>query len=169
MDKTGIAIIGITLLVFLGIILAGGQSETSNNNLLGTEIPIQGSDHIATSEEHPPYNSNPPTSGWHYAQPASWGASDTQLTDEALVHNLEHGGIWISYHPDKVSAETIDQLKDFVARYRSKVVLAPRPQNDHPIALTSWGRLLTLETFEEVQITDFIKQNKNHGPERIPD
>lgn len=169
MDKTTTAIIGGTILILLAIVVVSDQTGTSSEDLLGAEITIQGTDHITVGEEHPPYNSNPPTSGWHYVQPAPWGSSDVALADETLVHNLEHGGIWLSYHPEKVTEEMIGELKSFVARYRSKVVLTPRPQNDHPIALASWGRLMTLETADEAQIEAFIKQNKNHGPERIPD
>lgn len=70
--------------------------------LPGVVYPIQGQDHIAEGNTHPAYNSNPPTSGWHYGQPASWGAHDHELADEQLVHNLEHGGVWIAYNCDKL-------------------------------------------------------------------
>jgi hypothetical protein len=48
-------------------------------------------------------------------------------------------------------------------------VLAPRKKNDQPIALSSWGRILTLEQFDELKIKDFLKNNRNHGPEFVPD
>src|SRR3989344_6054622 len=39
----------------------------------GESFPILGQEHISVGASHPAYNSNPPTSGWHYAQPANWG------------------------------------------------------------------------------------------------
>src|SRR3989344_5078 len=52
---------------------------------------------VAVGASHEAYNSNPPTSGPHYEQPSRWGVSQAELPDEQLIHNLEHGGIWISY------------------------------------------------------------------------
>src|SRR3989344_6898821 len=59
----------------------------------------QGQEHIAIGSSHPKYDSNPPSSGWHYADPAKAGFYETPLPDEQIIHNLEHGEIWIAYHP----------------------------------------------------------------------
>jgi len=67
------------------------------------------------------YNSNPPTSGEHYANPAPSRFYNRELPDEQLVHNLEHGHIWIAYKPD-LSAEVIGILKDFAG---GNVVVTP--------------------------------------------
>src|SRR3989344_6063535 len=45
----------------------------------GVAIPELGRDHIAASAQHDPYNSNPPTSGPHYAQAADWGFYEEPL------------------------------------------------------------------------------------------
>src|SRR3989338_5338229 len=74
-----------------------GSAQKTEENRPGEPFPIQGRDHIAVGAQHEPYRSNPPTSGSHYAQPADWGVYEQELPDEQLIHNLEHGGIWISY------------------------------------------------------------------------
>ena len=147
-----------------GLIYFVKQAEKSKP---GQEIPAMGANHIAVGAEHEPYNSNPPTSGPHYAQPANWGIYDEPLPDEKLVHNLEHGGIWISYR-DKDNVELVKQLKDITDDYSVKVILTYRPQNDAPIAVAAWGRLLKLETFDRKQILDFLKAFINKGPEQVP-
>ena len=74
--------------------------------LPGTAYPIQGREHIPLDAPHLPYNSNPPTSGPHYESPVPWGVYDHELPDEQLVHNLEHGGVWVSYNCDKSPKST---------------------------------------------------------------
>ena len=63
-------------------------------------IPSQGRNHVpdGTVEE---YNSNPPTSGPHYAQWEKPGYYDRVLMDGKLIHSLEHGYIVISYNCTK--------------------------------------------------------------------
>lgn len=151
-----VAVIGLGFFLFK-------QSEVPKDRP-GTAIPILGAEHIDQgSKNHPPYNSNPPTSGWHWPQPAPWGAYDTPLDDEQAIHNLEHGGIWISYKP-AVDADTVTKLKDFARRYR-KIIVSPRDANDANIALVSWGRLQNLDQYDETAILKFIDANYNKAPE----
>lgn len=131
----------------------------------GQAFPILGQEHIAIGASHPPYNSNPPTSGPHYAQPADWGVYQQELPDEQLVHNLEHGGIWISYKD--IDPKTKSDLEAIGKRYPGSVVVTPRPANDAKIVLASWGRLEKLESFDETEIVDFINANKNKSPEPL--
>src|SRR5258708_1397711 len=98
------------------------------------DFPSQGQDHIAQGMGHPAYNSNPPTSGWHYAAPADWGIYQQVIPDEVLIHNLEHGGIWLSYR-NIDDQQTIQQLTDIARRYPDHVILTPRPANNRPIAI----------------------------------
>lgn len=130
----------------------------------GEAFDIQGQTHIAVGATHEAYNSNPPSSGPHYAQPATWGVHDTELPDEQVVHNLEHGGIWISYKG--IDATTTVALGD-ITRSQSKVIMAPRANNDAPIVLVSWGRVQKFQTYDEQSILAFIKANKNRSPEPL--
>jgi hypothetical protein len=128
----------------------------------------QGGTHIRLGMSHPPYNSNPPTSGWHTPETAAWGVHRQQIPDQTIVHNLEHGGIWISYR-DTEDAALVEQLKGLVSRYRSKVILTPRPQNDAPIAVAAWTRVMKLDEYDEDRIVRFINAFRNKGPEQVPD
>src|SRR3989344_2433462 len=129
--------------------------------------PIIGRDHIPENSLRPSYNSNPPTSGPHYAEPAFLGLYDKELPDERVVHNLEHGEIWVSYHP-RVKDQITTELK---ALLRARVIIAARAANDTDIAVAAWGRLdkfdLTGEPLDTVRILDFIKRYQNRGPEHL--
>lgn len=142
-------------------------SKQLSQNKPGEAVPELGREHIAPDSAHPDYNSNPPTSGSHYAQPANWGVYDQSLPDEQLLHNLEHGGIWISYK-DPGNTELVDQLKSIADDYSLKVIMTPRPQNDSAIAVAAWGRLLKLDSFDEQRIRAFIGAFINRGPEQVP-
>jgi hypothetical protein len=155
-----VAVMGLGVLLFLK-----GNTSPSDLAQMGQEIEIQGAGHIPDGQEHPPYNSNPPTSGPHYVQPANWGVYDDVLVDEQVVHNLEHGGIWITYKDlDEEQLSILDQIarSNFGA-----VVLSPRPTNDTKVAIASWGRLEKVDLIDEQYINNFIRANKNKSPEPL--
>lgn len=162
-----IIIIVIVIVAVLGIGFWLFSAEQGiQENLPGVALENQGQEHIAQgSTDHPAYNSNPPTSGWHWPQPAAWGSYATAQSDEQLIHNLEHGGIWISYKPD-LDAQTIAQLNDFAKRYR-KIIVAPRVANDSAIALAGWARLQKLDRYDERLILQFIDAFYDKGPEKV--
>ena len=118
------------------------------------------------------YNSNPPTSGKHWSDgqaPVARGVYEQEFPDEALVHNLEHGEIWISYQPD--IPDNIKEELRAIARDSYKVVLTPRAKNDTDIAVAGWGRLdkFNLEgALDRGRIEDFIQRYRNKGPELVP-
>lgn len=141
------------------------SSQPTNQEMPGETIEAINQEHIAQgSTEHEPYNSNPPTSGWHWPEPARCMAYPSPMPDEQLIHNLEHGAIWISYKL-AVDQPTKDKLNDFVNRY-SNILITPRDQNDSNIALAAWGKLLKLDSYDEGQIISFINAYIDKGPER---
>lgn len=127
--------------------------------------PVNGRQHISIGATHPLYGSNPPTSGPHYEEAAKWGIYQTELPDEQVLHNLEHGGIWISY--TNIDADTKTKIENMARRYPNKMIVTPRAKNDSKIALASWSRLQKLEAFDETIIVNFIKSNKNQSPEPL--
>ena len=135
----------------------------------GQYFEAQSRDHIANGKDHPAYNSNPPTGGWHYDQPAQTGIYDTELSDEQLVHNLEHSHIWIAYHPD-LSVEEVETLVDIAKDYGSKIIMTKRSANDTMIALVAWEYLIKMDHVDEVLIRQFIGAYRGlAGPEKIAD
>lgn len=152
------------------IVLGGGWLLISATGPKGQDYSqsylILGRNHVANGSTVS-YNSNPPTSGDHYAAAAPARFYDKELPDEQLVHNLEHGHIWISYKPN-LSAEVIDILKNFSG---GNVIVIPRSKNDADIALAAWGRLdkfnVEGENVDEQRIKDFISRYQNRGPEKV--
>lgn len=171
---------GITLVIVILAVVAIGYGlyrvgTKPPHPLVGEFFPAQSREHIQVGTPHDAYNTNPPTGGWHYAEPAQTGIYDKEIVDEQLVHNLEHSHVWIAYKPGKVSAEDINKLADVAKSYGSKIVMTPRAANpdDAPIALVAWEHLEKLQTFDEAKVREFIDDNRSYaGPvdERlIPD
>ena len=160
----------VILWVVFIVIIVGGiywiviSAEKSNSARPGEAVRILRSNHISASDSHKEYNSNPPTSGSH-AGTAQWGFSEVELLDENLIHNIEHGGIWISYKD--LDQQSIETLREIARKNSRSVVVTPRAANDSPVAVASWGRLMKLDSVDEEAITEFIRKNKNKSPEQL--
>ena len=137
---------------------------------LSQAITDEGRAHVSEGTDVQ-YQSNPPTSGDHWGEPLADGIYDTEKPDEATVHSLEHGRVWVSYKPS-VPEHTKKTLEALLKKYNG-TVLTPRSANDTDIALAAWNKLDTFNlnadgTFDEQRVTDFINRWRNKGPEFVP-
>ncbi len=160
---------------------AAASDITRNLSTLdaATLQPDQGGNHIAPGTSHVPYLTRPATSGPHWSTkptsgapdgaPVRWGVYDQPLPDEALVHNLEHGGIGLHYKCPEVCPDLVKQLRESIPKDFTQFVLSPYPSMDHRIALTAWRHLLYLDSFDGPMIQEFIRAFKNRAPEDIPE
>lgn len=158
--KWTISIIIIGGLMYWGIVAI----VKSNEFRLGEQFKIQSRDHIEIGDRHEEYTTNPPTSGAH-GDPVRYGVYEEELLDENIVHNLEHGGIWISYIG--ISDDEITKLESIARKHPRSVILTPRSKNNSPIAVVSWGRLMKIDTVDMEKIEEYIKQNINKSPEPL--
>jgi hypothetical protein len=171
------AVVGVVLImVAAGLVLSRSSSSA---NIAGQQqfpnlVPAPTSPHIAeVTSPHGPYNSNPPTSGWHYGGgTAPWGVQTQPIADELSVHNLEHGGIVIHYRQGLDQA-TVDQLTTLARELQQQspcIVLVPRPADkmtESPIAVTAWTWLLRLDSFDAGKIRAFFRAHVDQGPEKV--
>jgi len=160
--------IGVAVLSILGIILRQGARPEA-----GEPIPVMTTTHIATDSDPGTYNSNPPTSGPHYAEEAKVGFHDSnnyKFPAGYLVHNLEHGYVIFWYNCDLLDetacAELKSQIKSVMEELGGvKLIAYPWPSLDVPLAITSWGRLQIFESFDAGQAKAFYRANLNSAPE----
>jgi len=141
--------------------------QPANAQLPGTALAKLGQDHVPETEKVK-YNSNPPTSGPHYAIWAQWGIHAKAPLDERLVHNLEHGGVIISYKPDQIQGQVLEQIKAQVrqlSKNNARIILTPRQNMDTAIALTSWGYLQKLDRYDPAAVKAFYDAHIARGPE----
>jgi len=140
---------------------------------IGTKVPDEGSAHVPAGQRVS-YRTNPPTSGAHWGQPAGpvpWGIKDAELPAEAVVHNLEHGGVVI-WHKGLTTDERAD-LEGVVRALRSqgynKIIVMPYAGlQDAKVGLTAWTWLHKLEEYDEAQVIQFVRARYEpaEAPER---
>lgn len=140
------------------------QVETVSLDGKVEEFPIEGRDHVpvGTSVE---YQTNPPTSGGHLGQAEEWGIYSKEIDDKAGVHNLEHGGIWISYKD--ISEEEIKEIEELGKQNSQSTVISPRSGNDDKVVVASWGKMMRLESADKALIQKYIDTYKNQSPEKL--
>ena len=161
----GFGLLTTVLFVFVGFFLIREIAKLRPDpNFKIQIIALMPSGHLNSGEHPPKYNSNPPTSGLHSPTIEKWGSYFDAIPDPIMLHNLEHGGIWLTYK-DASDIDLILALRDIVQRYPKQVILTYRPDNDSRIAIAAWGKLLKLDALDENQIYDFIGRYRFKGPE----
>jgi len=165
----GIAIVGV--IAVIAVLLFVWESQLPDVDLAevadeSLTFANQGQEHIPEGSPRPEYNSNPPTSGPHYAQWLPTGVYEQPTLDENLVHNLEHGHIWLSYR-DEDDTEIIETLTEIQSQFPRWVIVTYRPENDDRLVAAAWTRMLPMETPDEDAILAFITRHRNNAPESI--
>ncbi|HTP42877.1 MAG TPA: DUF3105 domain-containing protein [Nitrospiria bacterium] len=153
---------------------AAAASSPSTDDRPGRAVPLLGNKHITSpGTPHIPYNSDPPTSGPHVRWVAPWGVHKVPIPREIQVHNLEDAGVVVQYKcltpcPDLVAKlEALTKRPELLAMPKARVnvqgppairlVVAPYPTMRSTIALTAWGRIDTMDHYDDARILRFIK------------
>jgi Protein of unknown function (DUF3105) len=181
----GFAVVG----VLLGLVGGGGgpdeaavraDLEAAGCTLLAVEA-LPGK-HSLAADGTAKWNTDPPTSGPHFGFDANgnlgtvvWGAYNEPLQLARVVHNLEHGGIYIFYGDDVPDA-VVEQLRTFYDGHTNGTLLAPYPKLGDKVALGAWvsdgdtkkGYLAKCSTFDEDAYSAFFRAFQYRGPERFP-
>jgi hypothetical protein len=126
------------------------------------------------SKTSPKWNTDPPTSGPHYAVAAIFGIYEDEVEIARLVHNLEHGGIYILYGKDVPDA-TVEQLRGFYEDHKTGTIMAPLDRLGDKFALGAWvvdgdtdnGFLAKCAQFDENAVSTFFRSLQFRGPERF--
>lgn len=174
--KTEHKVIGGIILLTLVIIFGGTwlsskeeakNTEKLSKSMIGEKMPDLGGQHVARGATHSVYNSNPPTSGSHWTGVAGPGIKDEPVPDELVLHSMEHGAAVVWYR-EGLNQSDVDKITEAFNNSSGKKIMLARKDLDVPVALTSWGYLLKLETVDETKIKEFIETNNDRAPEKAP-
>ncbi len=129
--------------------------------------------HVPEGIDPGPYNTNPPTSGTHYANHFSSEFFENNIyefPEGYLVHNLEHGYAIFWYNCEILSNEECSLLKSEILGVMQKanmykVIAYPWPKIDVPVVITSWGRMLRMEKFDPEMALNYVKKYREKSPE----
>ncbi len=175
--KTRSALIwgGVTVII---ITILGFGLWKSIRPVYGQDIPVmEDTGHVDEGQDPGPFNSDPPTSGRHYASEYKAGFYDesspeAQATYPAgyLVHNLEHGYVIIWYNCKVIDQTECEELQDQI---RSVLDAENNFKSDRfslgiidvLVVLTSWAHLEKYMEFDPQSASEFISRNRNRAPE----
>ena len=161
----------------VGSATIAADNQPGNSGVVSLQ-PDQGRNHIQTGEKFSGYTTSPATSGFHwgvtapsaeapFGAPVRWGAYAVEISDEALVHNLEHGGIGLHYNCPSGCAETVEQLLEMAPAGFTQFVISPYSNMGSKIAVTAWRRILFLDEFDHDAIRGFIDAYLDRAPESV--
>ncbi len=173
-NKAFLILIAVIVISVFGFILFGGK-KTPKQPLLGVNHTSQGGNHIQEGAKHPTYNSDPPSSGWHYSDanaPTLWGVYTQELPPEKYLHNEEHGGVIVTYNPKLLTADQLKRLQAlFAPPYSdknftpSKAIVMPRSEDTHPLELAAWTVTYNMDSYDQARLENFYLQHVSHSPE----
>jgi len=149
--------------VLLGLIFSiafiSCSSEKIESIEISTEEMLEDVEYfVITSREHTDenvdYPTAPPAGGDHLGIWHTCGIYKVELLDEAAVHALEHGAVWVTYKPE-IEKEEIIKLTTMLSG-RPKILLSPHSEQMSLIVATSWGRRLEIETANDPRLNKFV-------------
>lgn len=115
------------------------------------------------------YNENPPSSGPHRPMWGRWGEYE-YMPPQRYIHNLEHGGIAILYHPC-VEKDLIDSLRTLACSRADddggefRWILTPYVDLPTNIAVVAWEWTYLNDCFDLHSINNFIDEHYRNAPE----
>jgi len=147
---------------------ANADKITSADQIAGlkTYKYAAGQNHVTTPVS---YKESPPVGGPHDPNWADCTGTvySVDIRHENAVHSMEHGAVWITYNPDKLSKADVATLGKLVDGVTHRL-MSPYKGLDAPISLQSWNHQLKVSKVSDKRIkqfADFFTQNTDFFPE----
>lgn len=131
--------------------------------------------HVPEGTNITTWNSNPPSSGDHYPVWAAFREYTAPVPRPYLVHDLEHGAVLLLYKCDQPCPAIVDELRKIkdalpadpmcAPETRVRVILAPDPQLDVPVAAAAWGWTYKAQCVDAPTLGQFVRDHYAQGPE----
>lgn len=189
------AVAGVLVLAGIigGAVLAFGGSDDSGGSAAGDVCQVetvesQGQGHVTRLPDDFEPGSFPRVTGPHHPNTLVYDQYSDPVPQLNLVHNLEHGAVFVQYGPD-VAEETVDALTAWYRADPNGLIVAPLPDVEQAapladkIVLGAWvaeredpadpfseitkqeGKLATCSGFDEGEFDDFLAKYRAQGPE----
>jgi hypothetical protein len=137
---------------------------------VGEPFCSEGQMHVPQDSEVT-WDSDPPNSGPHYPTWETWDEHDMVVPRGNWVHNLEHGGIVLTYRCNDDCEPELAVLRDVIAqRPELRILLTPDPllPGDERFAAIAWTWILRFDAPDLDALLCFADQHENHAPEDVP-
>lgn len=114
------------------------------------------------TDPHEPYATDPPTSGPHVTELARHGYRTETLADEIQVANLSRGYVIVHFNNTALDAE----MRRLAAEFEGHDVIVQPDASlpaETPVALTAWGRIERLESYDKGRVYNFVRNYAGLG------
>ena len=122
----------------------------------------------SVTDPHEPYATDPPTSGPHVTQLAAHGYQTETLPDEIQVANLSRGFVIVHFNNPALDAE----MRRLAAEFEGHDVIVQPDAGlppEQPLALTAWGRIERLDSYDKGRVYNFVRNYAGLGqPQSAP-
>lgn len=106
------------------------------------------------TEEDQDYEQSPAAGGPHSGAWLDCGVYDEPVREENVVHDLEHGTVWITYEPG-LDEESVAALEEVLPQ---NGILSPYDDLRAPVVVTVWERQLELTGADDPRLELFLEQ-----------
>ena len=107
-------------------------------------------------DERVSYNQLPPVGGDHSSAWQPCGFYSRWISPERGVHSMEHGAVWITYHPRLPRAD-VNRLRQLAQEQSHVLVSRWHPDLPAPIVASAWGRQVRIRTAADPQLGEFVR------------
>ncbi|MFC7617201.1 DUF3105 domain-containing protein [Actinokineospora soli] len=146
----------------------GGPDPTAGiEGVLKIDYP-SGIKHVA-APQRVAYDHLPPLGGAHdfYWAPCMGQVFTVAVRTEHFVHSMEHGAVWITYDPEKVTGDDLEPLVRLVEG-QPYLVMSPFPGQGKAVSAQAWGRQLQVDAVDDPRIPEFIAATRGN-PDLSPE
>lgn len=168
--RRSLVIAAVTILIVVVIIGASVwavQTGANDSAASGTSQQIPGlqtfdglsRNHVESTVDYPQI---PPVGGDHAGVWQNCGEYAQPISNENVVHSLEHGAVWITYQPDLAANQIA--LLTAAAENQPYVLVSPYPGLPAPAVVSAWGEQVSLDGADDPRLTQFIQAFAN-GPQ----
>lgn len=134
----------------------GGESSAATEGPAGLEevrtYPDLPTTHVQGEVD---YEVSPSVGGEHNAVWLDCGVYDEPVPEQHVVHDLEHGTVWITYDPEQVDDTGVGTLTDALPQ---NGILSPYPDLKAPVVVTVWGTQLELDGPDDERLALFVER-----------
>ncbi len=148
----GIAVVAAIVVAVVGLFLYQRQQASASIPEGTQSYNYAGAQH---STDPVTYTENPPAGGVHHPTWQNCGYYAAPVANEAGVHSLEHGAIWITYQPD-LPVEQVATLRN-LAESQSFILVSPLEGIPSPVVASAWGRQIQLESADDPRLDEFVR------------
>ena len=161
------SVAGVAVLALIAVIVIGStvpKVDPSTIELTGLKTwDVPGAVHVDPQpvDYKAEYEMDPPAGGAHWSAWLNCGIYTEPQENERAVHALEHGAVWVTYNPDKVSGADLDTLRKRLPK--SYALISPYPGLDAPIVASAWGAQIRFDEVTDQRLDGFIAKYWQSG------